>query len=357
MATDTRARIEDIIARSKELDDPKQEKKDRDTYSTLDLLHDIIGRNNQQKPVTAFRKYTGYSGLAYCVDRLVDIQKEMELQLQEKYSAPLRFARNVREFWYSRILGKAIPKPSIEDLVDKQLDNLDMLNGNLHQIIDDSREVYDSLINTWQNVHSVRQGAIRERKRIEGIIKKKSIVYKELDAIVTELKPEDERYEEASAQREKIYDSLCELDMFYAKEEQNIVFKTKDLEQIKSYKDIVRMGLKACKDISNQLGNFAESLRGTRQVFGLVQRQAGTVQELLRAFDATTSYVTRLVDLSGETIREMSYIASTEHRGWNFPSDVAAQLHPYITDISAAANKMESMMHQYATTIVNTPGG
>ena len=349
--------VEELIARAREVQNPEQAQKDRAVYGTLDLLNEIIGRNSPEKSAPAIMKYNGYTGLAECVDRLVDIQKEMELQLQEKYSVPLRFARGVREFWYSRVLGKATSKPTIEGLVDSQLDNLDILNGNLHQIIEDSREVYDSMISSWQNVHGRRQAAITERKRLENLVKEKGLLYKELDAIVANLTPDDERYEDASGEREKLYDSLCELDMFYAQEEQNIVFKTNDLKQIKAYKDMVRMGLKACRDISNQLGNFAESLRGTKQVFGLVQRQAGTVQELLRAFDATTGYVTRLVDLSGQTIREMSYIASNEQRGWNFPSDVAAQLHPYITDITAAASKMEGMMHQYATAIVNTPGG
>lgn len=351
------AEIDDILARVKETRNPVQEQNNRKFYGARDQLNQILRRNNQNKMPSAASKYTGYSGLVECVDRLVDIQKEMELQLREEYSFPLRFANSVREFWYSRVLGKPMHKPTIEELVTRQLDNLDDLNGNLHTIIDDSEEVYTSLRESWQNVHNARQTAIGERKRLESEVQQTYQHYKQLEAIVTNMLPEDERFAEVAIEYEGLYDRAGELEMYLAQEEQNIVFKTRDIEQIGVYKDLVRKGLKASRDIYNQLGNFADSLRKTKQVFGLVQRQAGTVEALLGAFDATTGYVAQLVKLSGETIKEMSYVAANEQRGWDFPSYVTAQLRPYVDDITTAANRVNKAMHETAVQILSTPGG
>ena len=223
-------------------------------------------------------------------------------EIEEQFKIEKSTAQKIKLIIKNKIFKTEIK--SLDELLDKQLKNVDSLGLCLDSINKESRKELERQEEYYDNI------SINFEKRIRNTGEKKEDLmylvnqFKELKLDLESIKKADINYFSKERKLREIRRELKEEKHRYIINNNNIIDLGQEKNSLEIIDDFFRSSIHVCEKVSNKISNMKKHIENTKRVYRNLRQQHKTISNMGGAIKLITDYSSHVQDtLSNDLLR------------------------------------------------------
>ncbi len=302
-------------------------------------------------------KTAGFLEVKQGLDSLVSVQSAIDKRIRIENSLPLYLGERIVNLAVTRVNGRAQSPKTLEELFEAEVDVIRGLSVSLTGALDYSEHVLDNVVDYRDNVVLEKfTGALDGYKLTETKSAETLSVFNETEKRIGAMRTTDSQYPALYKAHSALRRDLMRLDNDFSKYNQSIVFRTAELDVLKTHIELVNYGVLLLDRLNNYVGDVAEHVDRTKDVYRFFRESYIGMEAVYSAFTELSRCVMIGAREMGEQISRMSEMARTTG-GENMVPDVLGKLlGGYKATIFSADSRSRTSYDAKAEAIRNSQG-
>lgn len=249
-----------------------------------------------------------FIGLGETVKDIAKLNLEMNRKLLASKPIPYKIFVYSVDFIKTKIFGKEAY--SIEDIFDRQINNIKNLDSNLTGIIFSSRKELGKLIKYRGEVNKEWGGNIKKYNKLEKEGKIRGQLYLEADEEFKSTKKGDEKYFTLKGACENLKRELDGISHQKDLAANKIKDRDKEDNILRDLEDMLTTGIKVCETVSDKTSGILRYITNTKKQWDTLVSQGRIIEALYESVAMLGDYSNNLHGRLNEGIKKMGGVAN-----------------------------------------------
>ncbi|MBI2133862.1 hypothetical protein HYU11_04225 [Candidatus Woesearchaeota archaeon] len=300
---------------------------------------------------------SGFLDVKEGLDSLVMVQSAIDHRIRTENSTILYIGDRVARVAIEKISGRRQDPKSLEQLFEDEVDVIRALSTSLTGALVYSEHVLDNIVVYRDDTVLAKFfDSIQNYEGIELSSKEVLSLYKEAEARLSKAHPNDPQYPMLYKAHSSLHRKLMSLDNELSKCNQTIVFRSAELDLLKTHIELVNYGVLLLDRLNNYVGDVAEHVDRTKEVYRFFRESYIGMDAVYSAFSELSRCVMTGAREMGQQISRMSEMARSTGGENMLPETLGRLLSGYKATIFSADSRSRNCFDSRANAIRQSRG-